>query len=159
MPFYEYEPKCGKCEICRGRFMDLQKISDAPHSACPECGQECVRVISAPIVSVRGESFHKREAAERRKLSQAQGRLEMARFRGEQHRKNLPGHNHDCALHGCFAAADKLASGAPATPYLIGSSPAPALAPSFRPEAGSSAPVQKGPASQIPSSKDSSSEV
>lgn len=46
MPIYEYEPKDGNCDDCGGRFEDLQKLSDAPHTHCPKCDKECRRVFS-----------------------------------------------------------------------------------------------------------------
>lgn len=126
MPFYEYEPKCGKCEICGGRFMDLQKISEPAHSECPECGQACERVMSAPQISVRGEGFRKAESAERREQIQSQARQELMRSRAERGAavgSQNSGHQHNCALHGCFAGTEKASRSVTSEPYLVGSRP------------------------------------
>jgi len=41
MPAYEYE-----CAACSHRFERRQKMSEAPVSACPECGGSVKRLIS-----------------------------------------------------------------------------------------------------------------
>ncbi len=97
MPFYEYEPKSGICELCQGRFMDLQKISDPPHVNCPDCGQACHRVLSVPLPSVRGEAYRKAESHERRAVAEKAALREIQQSRSEK----LGHHQHDCALHGC----------------------------------------------------------
>lgn len=101
MPFYEYRPKSGKCEICRGRFADLQSMSAEPHKNCPDCGQECERVLSAPMVSVRGSEFRAAENAENRAESFRRARGENLKLRNET-RQKIEGHTHDCAAAGCF---------------------------------------------------------
>lgn len=126
MPFYEYEPKCGKCDICGGRFMDLQKLSDPAHTECPECGQACERVMSVPQVSVRGESFRKAESTERRQQAKSQAQNEIARSRAERGAAGASqnsAHQHNCALHGCFGGAERTSQSTTSGPYLVGSRP------------------------------------
>jgi len=55
MPIYEYEAKELKrgCDHCESGFQVLQRISDDALEACPECGCELIKLISAPSV---GES-------------------------------------------------------------------------------------------------------
>jgi putative FmdB family regulatory protein len=55
MPIYEYVPTAGGCESCRSGIERLQKLSDPPLAACPECGAPLLRVIGAPKV-VAGQS-------------------------------------------------------------------------------------------------------
>jgi putative FmdB family regulatory protein len=54
MPIYEYVPKSGGCETCRAGIERLQKLSDAPLEACPDCGAPLERVIGAPAVVAGG---------------------------------------------------------------------------------------------------------
>lgn len=52
MPIYEYEPDGDSiCEFCGRGFEVIQRISDPPLSACPECGAACRRVFSAFAVN------------------------------------------------------------------------------------------------------------
>jgi putative FmdB family regulatory protein len=59
MPIYEYAPIAASCEHCRGRFEALQRMADPELTACPECGQPCQRVISAPSIAVGGSHLLK----------------------------------------------------------------------------------------------------
>lgn len=103
MPFYEYRPKSGACEICQGRFVDLQKMSEPAHSKCPDCGKECERVIGLPIVSVRGAEYRAAANAENRAASVARAVGENRKLRESTLKKygQLEGHVHNCALAGC----------------------------------------------------------
>jgi putative FmdB family regulatory protein len=54
MPTYEYE-----CENCERHFEVFQKMSDAPLTACPECGRKVRRVLSGGIgISFHGSGFY-----------------------------------------------------------------------------------------------------
>ena len=54
MPIYEY-----RCESCGHTLDALQKISDAPLSECPECGQSTLkRLISAPAFRLKGSGWY-----------------------------------------------------------------------------------------------------
>ncbi len=101
MPFYEYRPKSGKCEICRGRFADLQSMSAEPHKNCPDCGKACERVLSAPMVSVRGSEYRAAANAENRAESFRRASGENLKLRNET-RQKIEGHTHDCVAAGCF---------------------------------------------------------
>ncbi len=46
MPIYEYEPDCGHCERCQGRFSLMRELSDPPLTQCPACLQPVHKVIS-----------------------------------------------------------------------------------------------------------------
>lgn len=70
MPIYEYAAKDDKngCDRCRAGFDVLQKLSDDPLVACPDCGGKIVKIISAPNVGssqtnfddrAKGAGFHK----------------------------------------------------------------------------------------------------
>ena len=60
MPIYEYMPKGTGCETCRSGIERLQKLSDPPLTACPDCGTPVERVLNAPSV-VAGEAHRLRE--------------------------------------------------------------------------------------------------
>jgi putative FmdB family regulatory protein len=54
MPTYEY-----LCSNCSHRFERFQRMSDAPLSACPECGGAVERLISAGGgILLGGSGFH-----------------------------------------------------------------------------------------------------
>ena len=44
MPIYEYQ--CGRCDH---QFEIMQRISEAPPSACPECGVDSLRKLISPV--------------------------------------------------------------------------------------------------------------
>jgi putative FmdB family regulatory protein len=104
MPFYEYRPKSGACDVCGGCFVDLQKMSDPQHKDCPDCGQACERVLSAPIVSVRGSEYRAAANKENRtmNLARAKGENEKLRISTLQKYGQMTGHTHNCALSGCY---------------------------------------------------------
>lgn len=53
MPLYEYEClKCGK------RTEILQRFDDAPLAACPQCGGEVKKLLSAPAVQFKGSGWY-----------------------------------------------------------------------------------------------------
>ncbi|MFQ5925895.1 MAG: FmdB family zinc ribbon protein [Terriglobia bacterium] len=53
MPLYEYE-----CTACGQRFERIQKFSDPPEAACPQCGGPAERLLSAPAVHFKGSGFY-----------------------------------------------------------------------------------------------------
>jgi len=56
MPTYDYS-----CDLCGHAFEERQKISDAPLSTCPKCGQEGVkRGIGGGLATFRfiGDGFY-----------------------------------------------------------------------------------------------------
>lgn len=54
MPIYEYG-----CQNCNHIVDVLQKISDAPLTDCPECGQSTLkRLISAPRFRLKGQGWY-----------------------------------------------------------------------------------------------------
>ena len=58
MPIYEYEAKDpgGECGKCSSVFEVIQRISDPPLTACPECQKEIRRRISRPRVILPGSA-------------------------------------------------------------------------------------------------------
>jgi putative FmdB family regulatory protein len=53
MPLYEYE-----CFLCGHRFERIQRVSDAPADACPECGGSVRRLLGVPALQFKGSGFY-----------------------------------------------------------------------------------------------------
>jgi putative FmdB family regulatory protein len=53
VPIYEYV-----CQSCQHRFEAKQKLSDAPLTSCPRCGQAVMKVISAPGIMFKGSGWY-----------------------------------------------------------------------------------------------------
>jgi len=54
MPTYEYE-----CLVCKFRFEEFQKITDAPLTNCPKCKAKVRRLISGGIgIIFKGSGFY-----------------------------------------------------------------------------------------------------
>lgn len=54
MPIYEYQ-----CEACGHDFETLQKISDAPLTTCPACGEDKLKkLISASAFRLKGGGWY-----------------------------------------------------------------------------------------------------
>jgi putative FmdB family regulatory protein len=54
MPFYEY-----RCEACGHELEALQKLSDAPLTDCPACGQPALKkLISAAGFRLKGSGWY-----------------------------------------------------------------------------------------------------
>jgi putative FmdB family regulatory protein len=52
VPLYEYQcPRCGRFEL-------IQKFADAPLSACPNCGAEVQKLLSAPAIQFKGTGWY-----------------------------------------------------------------------------------------------------
>jgi putative FmdB family regulatory protein len=52
VPLFEY--KCPRC----GRFEILQKYTDPSLMACPTCGKEVHRLLSAPAIQFKGTGWY-----------------------------------------------------------------------------------------------------
>jgi putative FmdB family regulatory protein len=52
VPLYEYQ--CVRC----GRFEIIRKFSDPPLLACPTCGGEVQKVLSAPAIQFKGTGWY-----------------------------------------------------------------------------------------------------
>jgi putative FmdB family regulatory protein len=61
MPIYEYE-----CLQCGKRTEWLQRMSDAPLAACPNCGGGVRKLISAPAFQFKGSGFYKTDYADKK---------------------------------------------------------------------------------------------
>lgn len=46
MPIYEYEPACGSCTICQGRFELKRPMDREPLTHCPLCKKPVRKVLS-----------------------------------------------------------------------------------------------------------------
>ena len=53
MPIYEYQ-----CLSCGKRTEQLQRFDDPPPAACPHCGGELKKLISAPAVQFKGSGWY-----------------------------------------------------------------------------------------------------
>ncbi len=54
MPIYEY-----RCEACGFQKDFLQKLSDPPHTTCPECGRESLtKMLSAAGFQLKGSGWY-----------------------------------------------------------------------------------------------------
>jgi putative FmdB family regulatory protein len=53
LPLYEY-----RCTGCGHRFEKIQKVSDAPETACPKCGGALVRPLTAPALQFKGAGWY-----------------------------------------------------------------------------------------------------
>jgi putative FmdB family regulatory protein len=49
-----YEYQCPKC----GRFELIRKFSDPPLAACPTCGAEVQKLLSAPAIQFKGAGWY-----------------------------------------------------------------------------------------------------
>ena len=53
MPLYEY-----KCQSCGKTSEVLQRLDEAPLTACPLCGGEVKKLISSPAVQFKGSGWY-----------------------------------------------------------------------------------------------------
>lgn len=126
MPIYEYV-----CQDCEHRFEVKQKISDAPVTGCPRCGQAVTKVISAPAIMFKGSGWYVTDYSDKLKPP------------GQSESVGKPSNGQ--------SEQKKDAAATPATPASAASQSAPASAPSSGSgTGGSAAPSQ--PASTTSSS-------
>ncbi len=59
MPLYEYQ--CLQC----GCFELIQKFSDSPLTACPTCGAEVQKLLSAPAIQFKGAGWYVNDYAKK----------------------------------------------------------------------------------------------
>ena len=53
MPLYEY-----RCEACAHRFERIQRFSDPPLKACPECAGVVRKLVSSPAIQFKGTGWY-----------------------------------------------------------------------------------------------------
>ena len=53
MPIYEYQ-----CLSCGKRTEVLQRLAEAPITACPQCGGEVKKLISSPAFQFKGSGWY-----------------------------------------------------------------------------------------------------
>ena len=68
MPIYEYE-----CQSCGKRTEVIQRMDDAPLAACPQCGGEVKKLLSAPAVQFKGSGWYVTDYAGKKGGSGASG--------------------------------------------------------------------------------------
>jgi putative FmdB family regulatory protein len=67
MPIYEYE-----CKGCGHVFDALQKMSDDPHTDCPDCGKpELRKLLSAPNFRLKGGGWYETDFKDKNKRNLA----------------------------------------------------------------------------------------
>ena len=56
MPTYEYKAIDSKksCDHCREGFEIIQRMTEAPLTLCPKCGNAISRILFAPAVVIKG---------------------------------------------------------------------------------------------------------
>lgn len=73
MPIYEFQ-----CLECGRRTERLQRFDDPPLAACPHCGGEVKKLISAPAVQFKGSGWYVTDYAGRDKSKGGEGKDEKA---------------------------------------------------------------------------------
>ena len=73
MPIYEFQ-----CLECGRRTERLQRFEDPPLAACPHCGGEVKKLISAAAVQFKGSGWYVTDYAGRGKAKGAEGKDEKA---------------------------------------------------------------------------------
>lgn len=73
MPLYEYE-----CLQCGKRTELLQRFADAPLAACPHCGGEVRKLISAPAVQFKGTGWYVTDYAGKKGGSESKSKSEKS---------------------------------------------------------------------------------
>ena len=78
MPIYEFQ-----CLECGRRTERLQRFEDPPLAACPHCGGEVKKLISAPAVQFKGSGWYVTDYGGRGKAKGGEGKDEKAEKTGE----------------------------------------------------------------------------
>jgi putative FmdB family regulatory protein len=68
VPLYEYQ-----CKQCQHRFEKIQSFSAPDEKACPQCGGELERLISAPAIQFKGAGWYVNDYAGRNKAPSSGG--------------------------------------------------------------------------------------
>jgi putative FmdB family regulatory protein len=53
LPLYEY-----RCKSCGHGYEKIQKVNDEPDTACPKCGGEVMRPLTAPAFQFKGTGWY-----------------------------------------------------------------------------------------------------
>lgn len=121
MPIYEYQ-----CQTCGKRTEVLQRMDEAPLAACPECGGEVKKLISAPAFQFKGSGWYVTDYAGKKDgKSEAQGGKPETKDGGQSETKD--GGKSEAAEAKSEAKGDKPA-GSAAKDSAEKASPAPARA-------------------------------
>lgn len=80
MPIYEYS-----CGACGHQLEKLQKMSDAPLSVCPACGQSTLKkLISAAGFQLKGSGWYATDSKPERQKTSSENRCPAAGACGTQ---------------------------------------------------------------------------
>ena len=82
MPIYEYQ-----CGACKHVFENLQKISDAPLTRCPDCGAEALKkLVSAPAFRLKGGGWYETDfkTGDKKKNLDSSGKTEKKKEPGDK---------------------------------------------------------------------------
>ena len=61
MPLYEYQ-----CDACGHRFERIQKFSDSPLTACPQCTGVVRKLVSSPAIQFKGTGWYVTDYAKKK---------------------------------------------------------------------------------------------
>jgi putative FmdB family regulatory protein len=53
MPIREY-----RCQKCKHRFENLEKMSEKSVQVCPKCGGQVKKLVSSPAIQFKGSGFY-----------------------------------------------------------------------------------------------------
>ena len=67
LPLYEYD-----CRQCGYRFEKIQKFDAEPEAACPKCGGELYRPLTAPALQFKGAGWYVNDYAPKASSSSAE---------------------------------------------------------------------------------------
>jgi putative FmdB family regulatory protein len=86
MPIYEY-----KCKKCDHEFETKQNRNDSPKKKCPSCGKfKLYKVISEPIIIIRGESTTLGQASERNSKKLGKDKIQELDAEKKKNKKEEP---------------------------------------------------------------------
>lgn len=90
MPIYEYAPSShAHCPQCVNGFDSLQRLSETPLQACPQCNAPVARRLSAPNVAMGGAHLLKEDRVSKAGFTQyrriGKGTYEKTAGKGPQH--------------------------------------------------------------------------
>jgi putative FmdB family regulatory protein len=96
MPIYEYI-----CEACDHSHDALQKISDAPLTDCPECGESALKKkVSAPGFRLSGSGWYETDFKSGNKRNVTDNGSTSAKDSASS-KDSKPAASHSCAGGGC----------------------------------------------------------
>jgi putative FmdB family regulatory protein len=73
MPLYEYE-----CDSCHHRFEVIQRFTDPPPQACPECAGPVTKLPSSPAIQFKGTGWYITDYARKGGSNESDGKASDA---------------------------------------------------------------------------------